>query len=94
MMDTRHGNGEHEVKVTMIEIAAGEGYNQGPELRVLVQSDEIVTVPMLVAGLPPAQREIFDRYQPKQSDFRPFLGKFGGFRFTEERTFPMYAEEI
>lgn len=80
-----------DVRVTMTEIAAGEGYNEGPELRLLVQSNKILSVPNVVASLLAEQAETFSRYQPQPSDFRPILGHHDGFRFSCEWTFPMEA---
>ena len=71
----------------MIELEAGEGHNDGPELRLRVQANEIVDLRRALALLSPAQRDIFAQYRPKPTDFEPFLRKQDNFRFTDEWTF-------
>lgn len=73
----------------MIEVEAGEGYNDGPELRLLVQSHEITTVPQAIEQFSPEQVEIFSRYQRKPSDYQPLMGWHDGYRFNDEWTFPL-----
>lgn len=73
------------MKITLTELAAGEGWNEGPEVRVYVQTDELMDLPRIVAALSPDQRTIFDKYGT-QTDYEPILIR-DGYRFTEERTF-------
>lgn len=72
----------------MIEIPAGDGYNEGPELRMLLQANEITTVPRAIESFSPEQADLFSRYQRQPSDFRPILGHHDGYRFNCEWTFP------
>lgn len=73
----------------MIEIAAGEGYNDGAELRLLIQSQDIATVPQALESLSPEQAQIFAGYRREPSDYRPLFGHHDGFRFNDEWTFPI-----
>lgn len=77
-----------KVKVTMTEIEAGQGYNDGPELRLLIQADEITTLPQALATLTDTQATTFAGYQRQPSDYRPIMGPVEGFRFADEWTFP------
>lgn len=89
-MMVHHGNSrEQDVRVTMIEIEAGEGYNEGPELRVLIQANRVTTLPKAIEAFSPAQTEIFSRYRRNSSDYRPLLGHHDGYRFNDEWTFPI-----
>lgn len=79
----------------MTELEAGEGHNDGPELRLLVQSarvddptDRLTDLPTALASLSPAQQAIFAKYRRGFTDFEP-LGRRDGYRFNDEWTFPM-----
>lgn len=71
----------------MTEIESG-GWNEGPELRLLVQSNQIMDLPRVIAGFTDTQREIFAQYRRQPSDFEPFFGRRDGYRFNDEWTFP------
>lgn len=73
----------------MIEIEAGEGHNDGPELRLLVQANRITTLPQAIASFSASQAETFARYQREPSDYQPLLGHHDGYRFNDEWSFPI-----
>jgi hypothetical protein len=72
----------------MIEIEAGHGYNDGAELRLILQADDITTVPQAIEAFTSEQSRIFSAYGDSPSDFRPLMGRHDGYRYSAEYTFP------
>lgn len=76
------------MRVTLTELAAGEGWNEGPELRLLVQADALTTVPRAIEKLTPQERALVEQYRREPSDYKPLLRGTSEFRYNEIWAFP------
>lgn len=87
MIETTDAQQGEQVKVTMIELEAGQGYNEGPELRLVLEANHATTVVKAIETLGLAEQETYRRYSGRVSDFEP-LPRTADFWFRAEYTFP------